>query len=348
LLERHSLVAPSRPQWASSPSRRSIGGSPSGCRRRDNEVTQEIDISGGTVAYDLQFRALVSSPRLSWQDFVSYFSGRPNYKVSTSEAWYANDDSGVAFGFELVQPPEDTGANDDHALRLLPVSFHVNYFRPHPFALEAVDEVSSFVLAFDLMVSDPQVAGGGTGEFSRAGFLHGWNARNERYCRALLAEHPTARVFCLPSRQVEAYWRWNLRRKTRQSELGDKAFVPRVFFFDVDGDVRTGVAWGDGIAMLFPVVDLVIVPRRRLAPRRLLRRKDDMIVLTWSDVESIVRRFPQRAEDPVCYELFYEALPPDIERLILAKEPPVALPRSIPFDSVLDQEVVASARNVRS
>src|SRR5262249_32274818 len=161
--------------------------------------------------------------------------------------------------------------------------------------------------------------------------LVGWNAGNEFAYRAILSQDPTQRFLTLASSQIETYWRWNYRRALRQREVGDTAFVPRIFFFDVDGQVRTGVAWGDGIPIVLPVVDLVLVPRRQFAPRRWFRSKVDIVVFTWADLEPILGRYQRVSGEPVCYELLYDATPPEIERMIRGKQPPSTMPKGVAF-----------------
>jgi hypothetical protein len=304
------------------------------------------------MSYDLYFAARVPEQVPTAEEIAGYFRGRPMYTVNEAQAWYENRDSGVYFGFQFRNPDADSDSGRESESEPgpssgstdLPVAFNLNYFRPHPFGLEAEPEVAAFVARFDLTVNDPQDAGMGVGEYSKEGFLRGWNAGNSFACAAVLAQHPGHGVLNLPSARIDACWRWNHGRRARQAAVGERAFVPQIFFFDMAGAVQTGVAWGDGIALLLPAVDLLIVPRRRLAPRRWFRRQDDMVVLTWAEVEPVASQYPRRAGEPVCYELFYDATPPDIERMILAREPPPALPQSIPFDQVLDAELISVGR----
>lgn len=296
------------------------------------------------MSYDLFFRSRSPSQSLSRDNFARYFGGRRLYEVKESQAWYSNEDSGVYFVFEYAERDEDSDSEEEVDLSLLPASFNLNYFRPHVFGLEAEPEVAAFVERFDLTVSDPQMSGMGDGEYSKAGFLGGWNVGNEFGYRAILSQDPTQRVLTLTSSQIETCWRWNFRREVRQGEIGDTAFVPRIFFFDMDEGVRTGVAWGDGIPILLPIVDLVLVPRQRLAPRRWFRSKDDIVVFAWAELLPILRRFQHVPGEPACYQLFYETTPSDIERLIREKQPPSEVPKGIAVDQVLDLELVEKAR----
>jgi hypothetical protein len=276
---------------------------------------------------------------------VQHFTERPHYEVKESQAWYSNEDSGVYFTFDFHERDNDSEAEDERDPSRIPVAFNLNYFRPHAFGLEAELEVAAFVREFDLTVSDPQMSGMGDGEYSPEGFIRGWNAGNAFGYHAILSQDSAQTFLTLPASQIEALWRWNFDREIRQNEIGDTAFVPRIFFFDAGGKVQTAVAWGDGMPVLLPAVDLVLVPRQRLAPRRWFRSKDDIVVFPWRELEPIVGRFRQRSGEPSFYELFYEATPSDIERAIREKQPPAEMPKGVAFDRILDRELLEQAKD---
>jgi hypothetical protein len=296
------------------------------------------------VSYDLFFRSRSPTSRFSRDDFVRHFTGRPHYEVNESQAWYCNEDSGVYFAFDFIERDKVPEAEEESDSCSIPVAFNLNYFRPHAFGLEAEPEVAAFVHAFNLTVSDPQMSGMGDGEYSAEGFLRGWNAGNAFGYRAMISQDHAQTFLTLPSSRIEALWRWNFNRELVQVDIADKAFVPRIFFFEADRNVQTAVAWGDGIPILLPAVDLVLVPRQRLAPRRWFRSNDDIVVFTWRELEPIVRRFRQRSSEPSSHELFYEATPSDIERAIREKQPPAEMPKGVDFDQILDREVLEQAK----
>src|SRR5271168_4683376 len=116
------------------------------------------------MSYDLHFRSRFPDFRFTLDNFVDYFKVRPRYEIKGSQAWYSNGESGVYFSFEFNEQNEqngDSGATDETDSKLFPVSFNLNYFRPHPFGLEAEPEAAAFVREFDLTVSDPQTSGMG-------------------------------------------------------------------------------------------------------------------------------------------------------------------------------------------
>ena len=293
------------------------------------------------MSYDLFFRSRASIQELSYEAFVRYFSGRRFFKVQGPQAWYSNEDTGVYFLFEHGEPLE---AEEMAEAALVPVAFNLNYYRPHVFGLEAEPEVAAFVKHFNLTVSDPQTSGMGDSEYSRDGFLGGWNAGNASGYRALLSRDPSQHVITLPTSQIEMFWRWNLHLEQRQKDLGDDVFVPIVIFLEDEGRAKTGVVWTDGIPVLLPVVDLVVVPRQELAPRSWLRRKDDIVVFEWAELEPLLRPFQQVPGEPWAFQLFYDTTPQAIENAIKSKKPPLKGPSVVDRDQVLCQELVEAAR----
>jgi hypothetical protein len=302
------------------------------------------------MSYDLYFRFRSGGKSLSHGEFKAYFRERPLWrleplqKMKGSQAWYFNERTGVYFLFEYAERVLAPDVEDEADASLLPVSFNLNYFRPHPFGLEAEPEVAAFVARFDLSVSDPQASGMGEGQYSRDGFLRGWNAGNAFGYGSILSQDLTQKLLTLPAAAIRALWRWNYDCERRQAKIGDAVFVPRIFFFDVDGEVRTGATWGDGIPILLPRVDLVLVPRKRFPPRRWFRRGSDIVVFTWEELAPVVEHYSKAAGKLESYELFYEAPPPEIEQIVREKVPPEEMPKGAAFDQVLDRELVDQAR----
>jgi hypothetical protein len=294
------------------------------------------------MSYDLFFRSR-RDLKLSRSDFERYFGQRPNYELNGKQACYSNDDSGVYFVFEYAEGNSNGEQEEPMDSSLLPISFNLNYYRPHIFGLEAEPELAAFVAHFDLTVSDPQMGGMGDGEYSKDGFLKGWNAGNDFGYLAILKNDRPQKILTMPSATIEVLWRWNYQRRARQEELGDRVFVPRIFFIDAGGMVRTTVAWADGIPILLPEVDFVIVPRQRLAPRRWFRSRQDIVVLEWSELEAILPRFPIVAGEINYYQLYYSATPADIERMIRQKPASDSISGGVTIDQILDRELVEKA-----
>lgn len=273
------------------------------------------------------------------EDLTEYFRSRALYQVADGQAWYSNETTGVYFVFEIGPGPDLDPDEKPPAEDLEPVAFNINYFRPHFFGLEAEPELSAFVERFDLLVSDLQNQGMGDGEYSAAGFLKGWNAGNEFGYRAVLTEQDQSNFHSLPASILESYWRWNYTRDSRQEELGDQLYIPRIFFFEYQGLLRTGIAWADAVPILLPKVDLLVVPRKELAPRRLFRRSEDMVLLDWAEVESIANRYSVVKDALPAFRLDYSVIPADIADLVRSKKQPRAMPQGIGPDQVMNEEI---------
>ncbi len=231
----------------------------------------------------------------------------------------------------------------------LPVSLNVNYFRPHTFGLEAQLELALFVKHFELTVVDPQNSGMGEGEYSREGFLRGWNAGNEVAYEALVERNPTATYPSLPVAQLEAAWLWNYSVPTRQRDVGDNVFVPRIFFVALGhGPPLTAAVWGDGIPVLLPDVDFYFLPRKRLAPKPLpSSAKPELTHSTRAELAPLLSGFKKSSDALTWYQLDYLDTPAEIERFVRQARLPAERPTRLAFDRVLDRELLERARRAR-
>jgi hypothetical protein len=289
------------------------------------------------MGYNLAFKARDPGKTISEEDYRAYFQQRPHYEIDGDMACYQNEDTGVYFWFDY---DHDTDSRAEMAdLQLLPISFNLNFMRPHPFALEAEPEVAAFVRAFDLTVFDTDIDGMRDGEYSRDGFLRCWNTGNRLGCTAGRSQEEQASWLKLPAATLEACWRWNLELKAIQAELGKYVFVPLIKFINDAGTVRTASTWGDGIPTLLPVVDRIIVPREELAPRKWLRAQPDRVLFTWQELEPILAPYARREGEIQAVELFYREMPPDVERVLRSKPTPAVAVETIPFYQILDEEL---------
>ena len=170
---------------------------------------------------------------------------------------YANADTGVSFAVRhaasAVQRPaahdlDDTG-----------LACEVPYLRPGFFAREAMGVVARLCAELRMTALEPDV--GSTPSSSSEDLVALWRRGN---LRAVQAAH---RLGELPARwprvSAETWWQYMRDKARLQRKLDDAGvFVPRVFLFvdDARGSlVRTGMAWSDCIATLFPPADLVMV-----------------------------------------------------------------------------------------
>ena len=283
------------------------------------------------MSYDLFFKP--RSGIINPDRFVQYFESRPGFKVNIPQAWYQNDDTGVYFVFELRS---DTGEDDAGAY---PVSLNINYFRPSYFVLEAEPEVTKFVQEFDLMVSDPQWHGMGEGEYNADLLVSGWNHGNDFGYSAVLGDPNNRKdIYSLPSQTLAEVWRWNHGRQKLQQFIGESKYLPRVMFVLLDGDVVTAAVWPDGIPIVVPPVDYLIVPRKELAPKRFFRRVEDRTLVTWKSVLPVFERHSKKRYG-TAIALDYEKPPSDVIQFVESLPKDDRELTGLSADQVLDREL---------
>jgi hypothetical protein len=290
------------------------------------------------MSYDLFFNSRNANSKIGVNDFAAHFRQRKNFEVSDQQAVYQNEVTGVYFFFDLgsVENEEQPG--------LLPVSFNLNYFRPHIFGLEAEMEVNSLVKNFDLLVSDPQMDGMGEGEYSTEKFLSGWNKGNEFGYQAILQQQPGTNPSTLSTAQIETCWRWNLAQPELQQQLGENVFVPRYMFLLREGKVQTTVVWPDGIPSAIPEADAVIIPRKTILPKKFFRSPEDQVIANWNEVASILEQFPF-AQGAVPYRsMSYAEIPPNVLTQLRNLTPTIEKPTGISVDKILNAELVTKLK----
>jgi hypothetical protein len=291
------------------------------------------------MSYDLYFVPRRPEVGLPVEQFFNWFRRRKNYTVNESQAFYANESTGVYFAFEYFPGNgteedwngEEWGIND---VSLLPFSFEINYFRPHVFALEAEPEVAAFIRHFDLLVEDPQINGMGYGEYDSTKFLTGWNMGNELACRT-----SDAAVHTLPSKTIRAVWEWNYNRETLIEKYSRfQIAVPRIMLIEHKGVVCTAAVWTDGQPVALPVTDVVLLARDQLAPRRLFRKKPDMAIVNRTTVLDSLKRIIRPTDG--YYLIDYEHPDRETEAFIKRQEASGDDLRMLAVDHVLDKEIV--------
>lgn len=219
------------------------------------------------MSYDLHFN---STKSFTQADFESHFASRPNYSVEQNQAWYENPDTGVYFSFDFEFKSE-TG--DHH-----PVTFFLDYMRPTYFAQEAQPEITAFIKAFNLTVKDPQDGGMTTGKFDTQNFFQIYKEGNQHACQE--AGKTPKGISVLPTLTLQEAWLWNYARLQRQNSLPNHLYVPKIIFVGYKGQTTTAITWPDAIPTLIPKVDLLIIPRAKLAPRKFLIKVKNTATIT--------------------------------------------------------------------
>lgn len=229
------------------------------------------------MGYLLEF----TSPKISLNDFYSYFQGRENYKVSDYQAWYENADTGAYFGFNYEKNySEESG-------EIVKFYFDINYFRPHFFYTEAAWELRDLIEIFKFKCIDPSDPEEGEKNFDLDMFSRDWHSGNDFSYQALSASQDMEDYVFLavPPEITEDAWRWNWQRKrlSAQSENQNK-IIPRICYISQKNRIYTVCGWSDGLPAIIPKVDFVFIERNLLARKRLWRKKSDVVQADFSEI----------------------------------------------------------------
>lgn len=288
------------------------------------------------MSYDLYF----TQPEITWDQFEDYFRGRACYTLNKNQAWYENKDTDVYFSFVYsADPPADPEAPEWR------VSFNLNFFRPHIFALEAEPELRAFVDHFNFRIFDPQLEGLGEDAYRTEGFLRGWNYGNEFSYQAILTpESCPAVVHARPQEELEAIWKWNYAREQLQNKLGDGIFVPKIFYHDNGHQLNTAIVWPDAISTLIPEVETLAIRRKETAPRRLFRRREGWCFIPFHQASSILQPFKTSDFLLPSYLLPSPKTPANVIEFVKKLAPRNLKPVGVPIDQVLNSEIVNKYR----
>lgn len=281
------------------------------------------------MSYDLFLK-----PRdedFSLELFESYFKDRRNYSVEGLQAWYQNDDTGVYFAFEFQE-------NEEIEEECFPIAFNMNYFRPSFFIQEAEPEVTAFVSRFDMTVEDPQVKGMGVGEYNSDKLVSGWLYGNEFGYQSILKDH--SEVHSLPSNQLKKTWEWNYGREALQNDATDDVFVPSIMLLVYQQKIVTACVWPDAIPSIIPPVDILLIGRKDLAPRKFLKKTEDMVVGNWDEFQPLLESQKSKMLGEAFY-MHYHKAPEQITKHIQQMKPiDLTAFERLSFDQVLDMELV--------
>jgi len=290
------------------------------------------------VSYYLLFLA---DPEQSVPDrdlFREQFARRAFYTVQNDQAIYENPDTGVYFLFDVV-----TERLEDEPPSWL--SFTLNFYRPHYFALEALPELEAVVRRTSGVVLDPQDPDPAPRPFVADRFLRNWNHGNQQAYRIMPDQEREQRLqtnhLAYPTRLLEAIWRWNLNRQQHQTEGGENVFVPRISFITVGGRAQSTAVWTDAIPTHLPEVDAVLIYRDQLRKKNWFRGGEpDLALALWSDLASLLQEYAREA-GPFPFRKLSYTRPPD--RVVdYLRSLPILDPKPtfVSMDSVLNADLL--------
>ncbi len=283
------------------------------------------------MSYDLLFQS-AEPPGLG--EFEDHFASRSHVTMNDEQAWYQNEDTGVYFFFALRDSAEEVDPDEPDHWAL----FNLNFFRPRYFTDEAAIELEAFAARFGSKVFDPQLDGMGDGDFSVEGFLRGWHAGNGVSCHRFVPSEVFPAPPVRPADELQRIWRWNYRRKAMQEELGEDVFVPRIGLYEYEGALHSCSIWTDGIPVVLPETDAVLVYRDHYAPRRLFKKKPGLSFAPWREVEPLFDGYRTEASPFPHHFLDYTETPEEIVAWVCGLSPVEGL-EGVPMDRVLDADL---------
>lgn len=239
------------------------------------------------MSYDI---VLLSEAGVLMRDKVyDFFASRPNCEASPTDIMYDNPETDVHFQWVFTPFHHDETNEEDAPVHEKEIGhLRLNFCRPTAFAKEASIELQALsetlpVQFYDLPQDLIYERFTSADQLTIPYFEHAQKALS-----AIRAAEPDIEFSQRqPKRALDTVWEWNLNRHALTDSLGEDLFVPKVDFFEIDGEQKTGVVWGDGVPMLCPQVDIVIMYRDKTAPSTgWFRKKTATIdVLTFEEFE---------------------------------------------------------------
>ncbi len=272
------------------------------------------------------YELAIQTPKLKRGDFHAYFSKRPHYHLSSHQAWYENEDTGVYFSFDY--PPNQEPASS--------VLFKLNYFRPHFFALEAKEELAALRKHVDATTD-------------LSAFPSAWNEGNASAYLEMMGKKKSCRYLQgRPTKELEKVWQWNYQRTARMQELPAGVYVPKLIYVTVEEELILTCLWSDASPVLLPMVERVILHRKAMAPSHVFSgRKEDSCFLPWEQVLPVVLSHRVSGHEFPAYQL--PARPssdpaPEFVRFFRQQKKTWEVLEGLEPDKVLNRELLEKAK----
>jgi hypothetical protein len=283
------------------------------------------------MSYTLEF---YFEPPVQETRILRYFAARKCFAAAKNVIFYQHPDTGVYF---MIRPRLAR-----YLLlrkKVVSVEFEINYNRPSFFGIEAEKELAEFAAAFQPRIDDPQIHGMGEGPYSGEAFLKAWDFGNLFTVRTGLSKGFDQDIASMPRDALHAAWSWNYQRGVRD-RLNSRCFVPTIKFVRIEGRPRRVVIWGQGMPILLPRVDYVLIGR-------IVSGAPQFGLASWSEVLQVVQRDGlDTAQDPL--KLGYAVTPPAIadwmNSIPLVDFDALKREHLYPYQ-ILDEEVIATARD---
>lgn len=250
---------------------------------------------------------------------------------------YHNEDTQVYFSAEI----SELGTMETDARTLFEPGCYIslNYRRPSIFCMELVRHLDYLDKNIGIEIYDPQSDNKDLTAYDRESVRWSWEAGNRM---ALAAVPPNTETAVVPGAMLKRAWDWNFHLQVLRNRVGERVFVPRMGITLLNGQPLTVSVWGDGMPVILPETDMVILGRDKLRPRSIFPKSADLGWCEWTTLFDVVRPFARRDEYSGAWMVEYDKLPPAIVKLYRASP---TLPRKIvpvAEDSVIDSEMLVT------
>ncbi|MBI5175452.1 MAG: hypothetical protein SFV17_00410 [Candidatus Obscuribacter sp.] len=255
------------------------------------------------MSYDVYIFAKSSKKALTRESFNKYFADRAHFECEENDAYYHNQYTGVQFSFSFFGSAEEDVKSfdkDDPTAPPYPhIVFSLNYRRPSFFAEESEIELSACVKHFAAVVQDPQYSEEASMEYDAEVFISNWKQSNELVIRQFLAKAEA--IDTMPTAVLESDWQWN-KDCPKLAKKFEGVHVAPVIYVRYQGQVRRAAIWTDGLPILIPYVDGVVVVRDVIKKRteESPEAEPDSAYVPFKDISSLLKDCP-RGQGPTQY-----------------------------------------------
>jgi hypothetical protein len=211
------------------------------------------------MSYDISFYKQEGS-KISTETISNYLTEKLVQPSEGNTQWfYENNDTEVYFSFKLYSRNEEIEPIEN--FEKTNFAFNLNYMRPSFFGLEAFKFVEQFCKDLNLFVLNPQGDIEKPYKPTQKEQFDCWNDTNLWATK----NHFSEMECCyLSENETIKAWEYNSNIKSLQEKLGEKYFVPKIYFFKTKQDKKpfTLTIWAKHTPIVLPTTDYILLTRQ--------------------------------------------------------------------------------------
>jgi len=217
------------------------------------------------MSYDLYFYKSKGTS-LSENQIAGYLTNNLVSVNKESNQWYyQNKDTEVYYLFDQNKPDDEPESIELYEsfkdFDTTHFSFNLNFIRPGFFGLQAFQFIEQFINDLNLYVLNPQSASDNPYKPTKKELFDNWNKTN---LHSGSDHFDSLQSGYLPAEKSNEIWNYNFHRSRLQNELGEKYFVPKIFFFKKrqTNEVITVTSWTEHIPTVIAPADYFLLSRK--------------------------------------------------------------------------------------